>query len=46
VTPDDVKSLTEPVIGHRLVLRPEHELEGVTISEVVNKVLEQVAVPR
>ncbi|MEQ1859315.1 MAG: MoxR family ATPase [Chthoniobacteraceae bacterium] len=46
VTPDDVKSLTEPVIGHRLVLRPEYELEGVTITEVVTKVLEQVAVPR
>jgi MoxR-like ATPase len=46
VTPDDVKSLCEPVIGHRLVLRPEHELEGVTIAEVVGKILEQVAVPR
>jgi MoxR-like ATPase len=46
VTPDDVKSLTEPVIGHRLVLRPEYELEGVAIGEVVRKVLEQVAVPR
>jgi MoxR-like ATPase len=46
VTPDDVKSLTEPVIGHRLILRPEYELEGVTIGEVVAKVLEQVAVPR
>jgi len=46
VTPDDVKALTEPVIGHRLVLRPEYELEGVTIGEVVSKVLEQVAVPR
>jgi MoxR-like ATPase len=46
VTPDDVKSLCEPVIGHRLVLRPEYELEGVTIPEVVSKTLEQVAVPR
>ncbi|MDQ3623854.1 MAG: MoxR family ATPase [Verrucomicrobiota bacterium] len=46
VTPDDVKSLTEPVLGHRLVLRPEYELEGVTINEVVGKILEQVAVPR
>ena len=46
VTPDDVKRLTEPVIGHRLVLRPEYEIEGVTISEVVGKILEQVAVPR
>jgi MoxR-like ATPase len=46
VTPDDVKSLCEPVIGHRLVLRPEYELEGVTIAEVVARVLEQVTVPR
>jgi MoxR-like ATPase len=46
VTPDDVKSLCEAVIGHRLVLRPEYELEGVTIREVVSKTLEQVAVPR
>jgi MoxR-like ATPase len=46
VTPDDVKSMTEPVLGHRLVLRPEYEIEGVTIEEVIGKILEQVAVPR
>ena len=46
VTPDDVKSLAQPVLGHRLVLRPEYEVEGVTITEVVHKLLEQVAVPR
>ena len=46
VTPDDVKSMTEAVLGHRLVLRPEYEIEGVTISEVIGRILEQVAVPR
>jgi MoxR-like ATPase len=46
VTPDDVKAMTEPVLGHRLVLRPEYEIEGVTITEVIGKILEQVAVPR
>ncbi len=46
VTPDDVKSMTEAVLGHRLVLRPEYEIEGVTIAEVIEKILEQVAVPR
>src|SRR5436190_1781228 len=46
VTPDDVKSLTEAVLGHRVVLRPEYEIEGVTITEVIGKILEQVAVPR
>ena len=46
VTPDDVQTLAEPVLGHRLLLRPEHEIEGMTVSEVVKKILEQVAVPR
>jgi len=46
VTPDDVRSLCEPILGHRIVLRPEYELEGVTVPEVIAKMLEQVAVPR
>jgi MoxR-like ATPase len=46
VTPDDVKALAEPVLGHRIVLRPEVEIEGATVSEVVSAVLESVAVPR
>lgn len=46
VTPDDVKSLAEPVLGHRLILRPEYELEGVSIGEVITRILEKVAVPR
>jgi MoxR-like ATPase len=46
VTPDDVRSLTEAVLGHRIILRPEYEIEGVTVSEVIAKILEQVNVPR
>jgi MoxR-like ATPase len=46
VTPDDARSLAGPVLGHRIVLRPEFELEGLTIEEVVARILEQVAVPR
>jgi MoxR-like ATPase len=46
VTPDDVKAMVEPVLGHRLILRPEYEIEGVTIAEVIAKFLEQVTVPR
>jgi MoxR-like ATPase len=46
VTPDDVKSVTPPVLEHRLVLRPEYEIEGLTIPEVIGKILESVAVPR
>ena len=46
VTPDDIKSLAPPVLGHRLVLRPEFEIEGLTINEVVARILETVVVPR
>jgi MoxR-like ATPase len=46
VTPDDVKAMTLPVLGHRLIMRPEFEIEGLTISEVIDQVLQQVAVPR
>lgn len=46
VTPDDVRALTEPVLGHRLMLRPEFEIEGLTISELITRILEGVPVPR
>jgi len=46
VTPDDVRAMAYPVLSHRLVLRPEYEIEGVTVAEAVNKLLESVAVPR
>lgn len=46
VTPDDVRALAQPVLGHRLVLRPEFEIEGVTIGETVERLIADVAVPR
>ena len=45
-TPDDVKSMAVPVLGHRVILRPEFEIEGLTVAEVIEQVLQQVAVPR
>jgi len=45
-TPDDIKALAGPVLEHRLILRPEFEIEGVTVPEVIQKILQQVAVPR
>jgi MoxR-like ATPase len=46
VTPDDIRSMAYPVLSHRIILRPEYEIEGVTVREAVNKLLEAVAVPR
>jgi len=45
VTPDDVKALARPVLEHRLILRPEFEIEGMTAGEAVDKIVESVAVP-
>jgi MoxR-like ATPase len=46
VTPDDVKELAAPVLRHRLILRPEAEIEGHTADSVVAQVLGEVPVPR
>src|SRR5689334_4121433 len=46
VTPDDVKAMAVPVLEHRLILRPEFEIEGLGIREVIESILQQVAVPR
>ena len=46
VTPDDIKYLAYPVLGHRLILRPEFEIEGLSIEEVLEQILEEIAVPR
>jgi MoxR-like ATPase len=46
VTPDDVRSMARPVLEHRLILRPESEIEGVTAGEVIQEILQKVPVPR
>ncbi len=45
VTDDDVKAVAASVISHRLVLRPEAQLQGTTPDRVVGDILETVAVP-
>ena len=46
VTPDDLKALTIPILGHRLILRPEFELEGANVNEALERILASVPVPR
>ena len=46
VTPDDVKSLAHATLAHRLSLRPEAELEGVSVTAVLESALGAVPVPR
>ncbi len=46
VTPDDVKALAHGTLAHRLSLRPEAELEGVAVGQVLSTALASVPVPR
>jgi MoxR-like ATPase len=46
VTPDDVKTMAGAVLEHRIVLRPEYEIEGYTIPEIIQQILKEVAIPR
>ena len=44
--PDDDKAMAAPVLRHRLVLRPEADLEGVTTDHVVSDIVAAVEVPK
>jgi len=46
VTPDDVKALAHATLAHRLSLRPEAELEGISVGSVLASALSSVPVPR
>jgi MoxR-like ATPase len=46
VTPDDVKAVTRSTLRHRVRLRPEAELEGVTVDQILDAVLGTVPTPR
>jgi MoxR-like ATPase len=46
VTPDDVKLLARPVLRHRIILRPEAEIEGLNVDTAIGRILNRVEVPR
>jgi len=46
VIPDDVKAAVQPVLRHRVMLRPEADLEGVTPDQVLEEVVRGVEVPK
>lgn len=46
IIPDDVKSAAPPVLRHRLVLKPEADLEGLTPDLIISDVLRAVEVPK
>ncbi|MEJ1230318.1 MAG: MoxR family ATPase [Galbitalea sp.] len=45
ITPDHVQAMALPVLRHRIELRPEAELEGVSADTILRSILQQVQVP-
>ena len=46
VTPEDIKQAAYPVLGHRVILAPEKEMEGVKTEQIIQQIIESVAIPR
>ncbi|MBY9020189.1 MAG: MoxR family ATPase [Candidatus Lokiarchaeota archaeon] len=45
VTPDDVRSLIVPALNHRILLKPEAELEGLDVKTVIKNIVEDIPIP-
>lgn len=46
ITPDDIKKVAAPVLGHRIMLTPEREMEGLTAQQVVKQIVDGIEIPR
>jgi MoxR-like ATPase len=46
VTPDDIKAVAPPVFRHRIILRPEAEIEGLNADSILRRLLAGLEVPR
>lgn len=46
VTPEDIKDVTYPVLGHRIMLTAEKEMEGLTAKDIIKEIITKVEVPR
>ena len=46
VTPEDIKDVTYPVLGHRIMLTAEKEMEGVTAKDIIKEIINKIEVPR
>jgi MoxR-like ATPase len=46
VTPDEVKAVAKPCMRHRIMVRPELELEGTSADAVLDGILATIPTPR
>jgi len=45
VIPDDVKAIAQQSLNHRLILRPEAELEGVSVNRIIASIIGEIEIP-
>jgi MoxR-like ATPase len=45
VVPEDIQSVAHAVLGHRIIVKPEQRIRGVTPEKVVGDILRSVEVP-
>ncbi|MGY8691964.1 MAG: AAA family ATPase, partial [Candidatus Poseidoniales archaeon] len=45
VTPDDIKSIANLALAHRLILKPEHQIKGASTEDIIKEILRTVPVP-
>jgi MoxR-like ATPase len=46
VVPDDIKALADPVLGHRIILRPNAEMQGSNVTRILHQLVEREQVPQ
>ncbi|MDT0676231.1 AAA family ATPase [Autumnicola musiva] len=46
VIPEDIKRTLNPVLGHRIILSPDREMEGMTTKNVIEMITQSVEIPR
>ena len=46
VTPEDIKEAAIPVLQHRVIVTPEREMEGISSTEIIKQILDNVEIPR
>lgn len=46
VTPEDIRRVASAVLGHRVMLTPEREMEGFTTAYVIDQIINSVEIPR
>ncbi len=46
VIPEDIRALAVQALNHRLILKPEAELEGITVRKVIERIIKEIDVPK